>query len=618
MLVASCFIPKSIFAAEKITSQDGKWQYYFSDDGKDTVLSKYLGNDIDVVVPASVDGHQITYTFSTFEKNNTIQRITFEEGLPEIGLYTFRNCQNLKEVNLPKSLKYINEYTLTKTPNLKEIVIPANVEYISRNAYDNLSNINIIYEGEPLKKVVPESEVSALSRRYIEVGVTVDYDKAYKMGESINKERAKKNLPAVTIDTGNDYGIVRAIESMLYFDHVTLGGDSSLWSLPHSNSENIAVHDTLNSSAETLHKALKNSKGHYENMVSPGRETVVVAYAMANGKPSVTTASQIFLTEKHNEVKKTGQEYKVLPVYFKSSFIPLTFQFKINGSFKNQSTLNVGNTITPELYVSTNKGSYGEGGCARQNKSIVATTSAWSTTDQNVATVDENGKIQAVGGGDCEIHCMCGSEPQTLTIHVNGPKKEPEIPKNLEIIDDVTSDTPETPETPKTAENPKPVEETIPTIKYRTHVQNVGWQNYVADGQMAGTSGQSLRLEGMNIKLENQNCSGDIEYRTHIQNIGWENQWKKNDEMSGTSGRSYRLEAMQIRLTGELAEKYDVYYRVHAQNIGWMSWAKNGEESGTAGHSYRLEGMQIVLVKKGENPPVADPASNTNMAYVQR
>ena len=137
-------------------------------------------------------------------------------------------------------------------------------------------------------------------------------------------------------------------------------------------------------------------------------------------------------------------------------------------------------------------------------------------------------------------------------------------------------------------------------ISYTTHVQNIGWQKYVSDGAMAGTSGKAYRLEGIKIKLENQDYDGNIEYRTHIQNIGWEKEFKKNDEMSGTSGKAYRLEAIEIKLTGEIAEHFDVYYRVHAENFGWLGWARNGEQSGTAGYAYRLEGIEIKLVSKDE------------------
>ncbi len=142
----------------------------------------------------------------------------------------------------------------------------------------------------------------------------------------------------------------------------------------------------------------------------------------------------------------------------------------------------------------------------------------------------------------------------------------------------------------------------IPTVEYTTHVQNVGWQEYVADGKMAGTSGLGLRLEGIKIRLKNKSYAGDIEYTTHVQNIGWQ-EYVKNDEMAGTNGLSLRLEAIRIRLTGEMAEKYDIYYRVHAQNAGWLNWAKNDSPSGTAGYGLRLEGIEIVIVNKGDQPP---------------
>ena len=65
-------------------------------------------------------------------------------------------------------------------------------------------------------------------------------------------------------------------------------------------------------------------------------------------------------------------------------------------------------------------------------------------------------------------------------------------------------------------------------VQYRTHVQNVGWQSYVGDGAMSGTSGRSLRLEGINIRIgPNSGLSGGVQYRTHVQNIGWQD-WKNN------------------------------------------------------------------------------------------
>lgn len=150
-------------------------------------------------------------------------------------------------------------------------------------------------------------------------------------------------------------------------------------------------------------------------------------------------------------------------------------------------------------------------------------------------------------------------------------------------------------------------------IKYQTHVQNIGWQGEKADGEMSGTTGQSLRLEAIKIQLSSS-IDGGIVYKTHVQDYGWLN-FVTNGQASGTTGQVKRLEAIQMQLTGNAKNQYDLYYRVHAQNFGWLGWAKNGESAGTAGYSYRLEGIQIVLVPKGGNAPGSTSKHYYNKGY---
>ncbi len=140
---------------------------------------------------------------------------------------------------------------------------------------------------------------------------------------------------------------------------------------------------------------------------------------------------------------------------------------------------------------------------------------------------------------------------------------------------------------------------TIPSsyvdVYYSTHVQNVGWQSSKKNGEISGTVGQSLRLEGIKILVDNSEVNVVIQYQTHVQNIGWQ-PMVSNGALSGTTGLALRLEGIRIELDGVDVGKYDVYYRVHAQNYGWLDWAKNGENAGTQGLSLRLEGIQIIVV----------------------
>lgn len=145
------------------------------------------------------------------------------------------------------------------------------------------------------------------------------------------------------------------------------------------------------------------------------------------------------------------------------------------------------------------------------------------------------------------------------------------------------------------------------TISYQAHVQSIGWQSTVLEGEMAGTSGISKALEALRINVSgfDPDCLGGITYRAHVQSIGWQD-WVSNGALAGTTGRSLRIEALEIKLTGDLATKYDVFYRAHSASFGWLSWASNGSTVGTSGCSLRMEAIEIILVERGIEPPPTD------------
>lgn len=149
-------------------------------------------------------------------------------------------------------------------------------------------------------------------------------------------------------------------------------------------------------------------------------------------------------------------------------------------------------------------------------------------------------------------------------------------------------------------------------LRYSAHIQNIGWQDFVKNGEMAGTVGRNLAVEGMKIELDNKELKGNIEYKAHVQNIGWQD-WVKNGEVAGTVGKNLPSEAYQIRLTDELAEQYDIYYRIHATNVGWLDWAKNGEAAGTEGFAYKIQAIEMDVVEKGQPAP-----GSTSRPYVKK
>lgn len=138
-------------------------------------------------------------------------------------------------------------------------------------------------------------------------------------------------------------------------------------------------------------------------------------------------------------------------------------------------------------------------------------------------------------------------------------------------------------------------------VEYEGCVQGSGWNDYVQNGQIAGTTGQNLALNAVKINIKNLEQVG-IEYRSHVSNVGWQNV-VTDGQTSGDESQSNWIEAIQVKLSGDKASDYDIYYRSHVAEMGWLDWAKNGELSGTQGYAYAVQAIQIVLVPKGSSAP---------------
>ena len=193
--------------------------------------------------------------------------------------------------------------------------------------------------------------------------------------------------------------------------------------------------------------------------------------------------------------------------------------------------------------------------------------------------VSNIGDLEYVSNGESAGSQGLGARMEALTIMLADKKQdEDSIPDGRGFVKDYSSN----------------------DLTYTAHVQNIGDLDGVISGEIQGTTGEGLRLEGFAVNLDTSalhSLKGDITYRAHIQDIGWQ-EWKRNGEFAGTTGKSLRIEAIQIQLTGEAVAFYNVYYRTHIQNFGWMGWAKNGEKAGSESISQRMEAFQIVLVPK--------------------
>ncbi|MGV8906623.1 MAG: Ig-like domain-containing protein [Acetobacterium sp.] len=151
-------------------------------------------------------------------------------------------------------------------------------------------------------------------------------------------------------------------------------------------------------------------------------------------------------------------------------------------------------------------------------------------------------------------------------------------------------------------------------VTYQTHVQNKGTMDWMSNGELSGTEGQGLRMEGMKIKLVNAPADASIDYYCHVENIGDQKPDRINGELAGTEGQWLRLEALHIVLNN--MPGYSVQYRVHVQNDGWQQWVSDGAISGTQGRGLRLEAVEIRIVKTSSGVQATSVSLNTATASI--
>ncbi len=151
--------------------------------GRDYVyITKYYGNDIDVVIPSELKGKPVVgirsdcFSGSTAEdatpeqqacakiKSVTIpetvedinarafkgcvslEKINFSEGLYDIDASAFEGCEKLTEINLPQTLSSFDGTALNGTA-VEELVLPSYIEHISYKQYANTNVKRITAKG---------------------------------------------------------------------------------------------------------------------------------------------------------------------------------------------------------------------------------------------------------------------------------------------------------------------------------------------------------------------------------------------------------------------------------------------------------------------------------------
>ncbi|MCK1237233.1 hypothetical protein MX003_06080 [Streptococcus uberis] len=100
---------------------------------------------------------------------------------------------------------------------------------------------------------------------------------------------------------------------------------------------------------------------------------------------------------------------------------------------------------------------------------------------------------------------------------------------------------------------------TIYDIYYRVHIGNYGWLDWAKNGAKAGSEGLALHLEAYELMLLEKNSpisfstknsflsilKPKLTYQTHVETIGWQNVISEGN-LAGTTGQNKQVEAIKL------------------------------------------------------------------------
>ena len=322
-----------------------------------------------------------------FSECKSLKEIRLPNSLQEISDYAFYNCTNLETVEMPLSLRSIGQYAFTNCTSLKELFLPNSVTKIGRNCFFNCYNIATV-NIPPMLTKIPESCFQN------DRGLTsIVIPNTVRRIES-NAFRDCKNLSSLIIEANKNL-IVDATAFSPYVENYTnqMFGVKTLSLIGSGdfNFEYVSESDALMCTVEVL---------------NIGSEITSVGKLMAHPKTINCFAAQPPVCN-----EKTFTQYNAA-LHVPTAASQAYFTADVWKNFSNVS-------FDANQHVDLN---LSEASLMQwEQLSLAATVSPadselnWSTSDACVARVD-NGKVTAVGGGECIIYVSLASNPAVYDI----------------------------------------------------------------------------------------------------------------------------------------------------------------------------------------------------------
>lgn len=167
------------------------FEYTKTEDG--LVLTKYTGEQKNIIIPDNIDGNKVVSLSGTFCGNNVVENVIISEGIKTIDYMAFWHCINLVSVEIPESVETIGHaafnscislkkvkgefyyssimpYAFENCAFLESIILPETLVFIGENAFADCSKLKSVIIPESVEVIggtTPEKKVDSLGNMIV-------------------------------------------------------------------------------------------------------------------------------------------------------------------------------------------------------------------------------------------------------------------------------------------------------------------------------------------------------------------------------------------------------------------------------------------------------------------
>ena len=359
--------------------------------------------------------------------------LVLSQSISEINKSAFDGCEGLNKINLPKDVLYIREAAFRNCSTLTQVKMSNLVNYMGENVFENCNLLTDVILSAKLK-VIPSQTFqgcSSLESIILPYQVETIGDDAFKNCTKLRKI----TIPKATTSISDS--------AFSYPDKITIYGVAGSYAEQYATENDIAfVAQEIATEEVTL----------TETELTLGRNT---EYQLTAGLSPMDSTDEVTWSSSDENVAKVDQTGKIQAIAVGEAVITAKAGEK---TATCKVTVNVPMTSIRLNKTSIELNSIGDSYQLQANysPSDAEGTIIWKSDDEGIASVDQTGKVTAVGKGTTTITASCGNLADTCTVVSKGESSGTEILPS-------PSPTPQPNNTPAPTQTPKPSNPPVPT-----------------------------------------------------------------------------------------------------------------------------------------------------------